>query len=230
VDAAIGRLLAALHKSGRERDTVVIFTSDHGPMGPSERRKPLRGAKADLYEGGLRVPLLMRWPERIARGQVRETLVSGMDLFPTLLAAVGVSDQLPVDGLNLWPVIEDDRRSLGRAELCWHYPHYHHLGIGPGGAIRIGDFKLIEWFEPAVPAARVRDTAAFELFNLATDPGETRNLAGVETDRRDVLLRQLHKWRGAIGAQKMHPNPNYDPSAPTRVLPPASDAIPLKDS
>jgi arylsulfatase A len=224
MDAAIGRLLDALHKAGRDRNTLVIFTSDHGPLGASERRKPLRGAKADLYEGGLRVPLLLRWPGRIAPAQVRDALVSGVDLFPTILAAAGIAEGPPVDGMNLWPVISSERAALSRTELCWHYPHYHHLGLGPSGAVRVADFKLIEWFEPSLHPGNSK-RPPYELFNLASDPGETYNLAEAEPARRDALVRQLHKWRGAVGAQMMRPNPEYDPARPTQVLPPISDSV-----
>jgi arylsulfatase A-like enzyme len=223
LDAAIGRLLAALREHGRDRNTLVVFTADHGPLGPSARRKPLRGAKADLYEGGLRVPLLMRWPGKIQAGQMRDAPVSGADIFPTLVAAAGATAEASQDGFDLWPLIHDAQYQLPRSELYWHYPHYHHLGLGPSGAIRAGDYKLIEWFEPALHALGANGGEAYELFNLAADPGESRNLAGVETRRRDALLRKLRDWRIAVGAQSMTLNPVYDPTAPIRLLPPARD-------
>jgi arylsulfatase A len=216
MDAAMGRLLAALRERGRERDTMVVFTSDHGPLAPSELRKPLRGAKADLYEAGIRVPLLLRWPERIAPGQVCDEMVTGMDLFPTLLNACGGPAESAVDGLDLWPLIRGKVGPLGREAMHWHYPHYHHLGLGPCGAIRAGDYKLIEWFgrEPA-----------YELFNVTDDPSETRNLATTEPARCAELAARLRQWRQSIGAQEMRPNPGYDPAAPTRILPPATDRL-----
>jgi arylsulfatase A len=224
LDRAIGRLMEALRQSKNDRDTLVIFTSDHGPLGPSARRKPLRGAKADLYEGGLRVPLLLRWPNRIKPGTVCDALVSGTDLFPTLLGAAGASSAGPVDGINLWSLIDGDLATPLRSRLCWHYPHYHHLGLGPSGAIRIGDYKLIEWFEPAMRAPDGSPRAGCELFNLAKDPGEKRDLAATDTKRCTALLQQLRDWREQVGAQGMRLNPAYDPTQPTRVLPPASDA------
>jgi hypothetical protein len=129
-----------------------------------------------------------------------------------------------VDGINLWPVIDEPSQLPARTELCWHYPHYHHQGIGPSGAIRVGDYKLIEWFEPALNVSRNNGAPACELFNLSRDPGESCNVADTEPERRDALLRQLRKWRGAVGAQPMKPNPNYDPSVPTRVLQPPGGA------
>lgn len=221
LDAAVGRLLAALRATGLDRDTLVVFTSDHGAMGASDRRKPLRGAKADLYEAGVRVPLLLRWPGPIAAGQVRETPVSGTDLFPTLLTACGVGAPTEGDGLSLWPLIQDPAHALPREAMYWHYPHYHHLGPGPCGAVRFGDYKLIEWFGRP---------SRLELFNLAKDPGETCNLAAEEPARRDELARRLQAWRHEIGAQEMSANPDFDPTAPTRKLPPAGDSADTRNS
>ncbi len=256
LDAATGRLLDALRRAGRDRDTLVVFTADHGPMAPSDTRKPLRGAKADLYEGGLRVPLLLRWIGRIPAGAVRDTPVSGADIFPTLLAACGASGRTPrmglgsegrsplagdfpagshgdaashraqarsynkallppsddaPDGVDLWPLIRDPAQAPAHAALHWHYPHYHHLGRGPCGAILRGDHKLIEWFGPAPRT---------ELFNLAADPGERHDLAATEPARAAALLAELRAWRRNIGAQEMMPNPAYDPAAPTVLAAP----------
>jgi arylsulfatase A-like enzyme len=228
MDSAVGRLMAALRQSGADRSTLVIFTADHGPLGPSAVRKPLRGAKADLYEGGVRVPLLMRWPDRIRPGQVRDPLVSGADLFPTLLAAAGVEPPGPVDGISLWPWINESSPPPSRSELCWHYPHYHHLGLGPSGAIRAGDYKLVEWFERSLrPRSRPHphdDESPYELFNVAADPGETQNLADVQPERCAALRRRLEEWRVEVGAQPMIVNPAYDPSAATQLLPPPGDS------
>jgi arylsulfatase A len=221
LDAATGRLLAALRGSGRERDTLVIFTSDHGPLGPSARRKPLRGAKADLYEGGLRVPLLMRWPEKIAAGAVREQLVSGADIFPTIVSACGGQSDSEIDGVSLWPLVLGERAGLPRDTLHWHYPHYHHLGPGPCAAIRVGDWKLIEWFGVA---------PRYELFDLAADPGEEHDLAANEPAQRDELRRKLQAWRDAVGAQMMQPNRRYNPAEPTHVLPPEGDSALRRNS
>ncbi|MBM3851633.1 MAG: sulfatase [Verrucomicrobia bacterium] len=217
LDTATGRLLDALRASGRDRDTLVVFTSDHGALGGSAQRKPLRGAKADLYEGGIRVPLLLRWPGHIAPGQARAAPVCNADLFPTLLGAAGAPIAGTIDGRDLWPLLRDAATPAPHEALSWHYPHYHHLGPGPCGAIRVGDYKLVEWFAPP---------PRLELFHLAADPGESRNLADAEPARRDDLLRRLHAWRRAVDAQEMRPNPNYDAGAPTRLSPPAGDNAP----
>jgi arylsulfatase A-like enzyme len=216
LDSAVGRLISVLRANDRSRDTLVIFTADHGPMGPSARRKPLRGAKADLYEAGLRVPLLISWPGHITGGSVREQVVWGADLFPTILGACGTRGDEPVDGVDLRPAIADAHHEFSREALHWHYPHYHHLGLGPSGAIRVGEWKLVEWFGPE---------SRFELFDLGTDPGEEHDLAAAQPKKRDELRRQLRDWREAVGAQAMTLNPEYDPAAPTRLLPPANDTV-----
>lgn len=222
LDSATGRLLEALRTAGCDRDTLVVFTADHGAFGASEQRKPLRGAKADLYEGGLRVPLLLRWPEKIAAGAVRDQVVSGADLFPTLLAVAGAAVGAAGDGCDLWPAIRDGHHRFEREELCWHYPHYHHLGLAPAAAIRVGDFKLIEWFESALGAGGAKGPAC-ELFDLSADPGESCDLAAAQPARRDALLRRLREWRQAVGAQEMQLNPRYDPAVPVYVGPPADN-------
>ena len=228
LDAACGRLLDALRAAGRERDTIVVFTSDHGPLAPSARRKPLRGAKADLYEGGLRVPLVLRWPGNIAAESIREHLVSGADLFPTLLSAAGAPVPDGLDGLDLWRVIRDEEAVLPRAELCWHYPHYHHLGQGPAGAIRAGDFKLIEWFEPVNGEGGRHRRRPVELYDLAADPGEASDLAAAEPGRVADLLERLHAWRQSVGAQEMQPNPAYIPTEPIVLAPPVQNETPAR--
>jgi arylsulfatase A-like enzyme len=208
-------LFTALRAAGRDRDTLIIFTSDHGPMHTHESCRMLRGGKADLYEGGLRVPLIMRWPEEIAEGRRSDALVSGVDLFPTLLTAAGLPARETIDGLDLWPVIRGPGAQW-RDTLCWHYPHYHHLGLGPCSAILSSHDKLIEWFDP-----RPR----IELFRLTADPGERNDLSVTRRDRRDDLLLTLHEWRDEVGAQEMRRNPNFDPNVLTEILPPLSDPI-----
>lgn len=229
MDRETGRLLEAIRAAGRDRDTLVVFTSDHGALGAPDSRKPLRGAKADLYEGGLRVPLLLRWPGSIPPGIVRRELASGADIFPTILAAAGAAFDATIDGLSLWPVIRDASQRLSRDALHWHYPHYHHLGIAPGAAIRAGSLKLIEWFEPCL-GVRGTPRPQCELFDLADDPGETRNLAELQPSCRDELLQSLRAWRRSVNAQEMRLNPEYDPAKPTRLLPPADDTTPNEDS
>ncbi|MBI4621771.1 MAG: sulfatase-like hydrolase/transferase [Verrucomicrobia bacterium] len=123
----------------------------------------------------------------------------------------------------------DGLRAAGRDRdtLCWHYPHYHHLGLAPAGAIRMGDFKLIEWFEVALGAVGAIGPAV-ELFDLKADPGETRNLVYEMPERCVEMRSRLRVWRRSVGAQEMRLNPTYDPSAPTRLLPRAGDSAPAR--
>jgi len=219
VDRALGRLLDALR--GRERETIVVVTSDHGAFGRSEERKPLRGAKADLYEGGIRVPLLLRWTGRLAAGTEVAAPVCGTDLLPTLLELTGQAPAPDLDGRSLCPLLEDPAAPSPHAELCWHFPHYHHLGLAPCGAIRAGRWKLIEWYEPAANGAT---EFPGELYDLAADPGESVDLAAREPARARDLLDRLRAWRRAVGAQEMSLNPDFDPArGPSRAAPPPGD-------
>ncbi|MBL9208431.1 MAG: sulfatase [Opitutaceae bacterium] len=222
VDRSMGRLLQELHRSGRMRDTLVLFTSDHGAFGRSDERKPLRGAKADLYEGGIRVPLLLRLPGAQSEPRVIRAPVFGTDILPTLLDLAGLPPLPSSDGSSLVPLLRDPAGPSPHAELCWHYPHYHHLGRAPCGAIRSGRWKLIEWFEQTVGAARSGDPV--ELFDLTTDPDESVNLASREPECAAALLERLRAWRKAVGAQEMVPNPAFDASrGGQRASPPPGD-------
>ncbi|MCB1103721.1 MAG: sulfatase [Opitutaceae bacterium] len=221
LDSNLGRLMAALQKTERGRDTLVVFTSDHGAFGCSPNRKPLRGAKADLYEGGIRVPLIFHRPGRLAAA-VREQCVIGMDLLPTLLGFAGLPVPGNLDGRSLQPVLASADAPPPHEMLCWHFPHYHHLGLAPCGAVRRGDWKLIEWFDASLGS----DTAgpAYELFDLAADPWEQRNLASDQPALRDELAQRLRHWRRDVGAQEMAPNPDFDPTAGgMRAGPPPGD-------
>jgi len=218
VDRSLGRLLEFLRSSDLERNTLVVFTTDHGALGRSATRKPLRGAKADLYEGGVRVPLIYRWPGRLAPGE-RAGPVIGTDLFPTLLDFCKLTVPPTLDGISLKATLEDPLRPVPvRDEFCWHYPHYHHLGLAPSAAIRAGNWKLIEWFECTI--GRVADSPPYELYNLEADPTEACNLAEREPVRCAELARRLRAWRHSVGAQEMVPNPSYNPADLPHVAPP----------
>lgn len=208
VDRSLGRLLEALRASGRERDTVVIVTSDHGAFGRCDERKPLRGSKANLYEGGIRVPMLIRRSGGTA-GSVVEAPVCGADLLPTLLELTGRDIPSGLDGRSLMPLLREPAGPSPHEALHWHFPHYHHLGCAPSGAIRVGRWKLIEWFERSLGGA---PGAPVELYDLETDPGEAGDLAAREPARCTDLLDRLRVWRREVGAQEMTPNPHFDPA------------------
>lgn len=220
VDASVGRLLAALDADGRRQDTLVVFVTDHGALGRSSVRKPLRGAKADLYEGAIRIPLIVSRPGTIAPG-TRGGIAFGTDLVPTLLALAGAGGRAAdgLDGVSLEASLREGRDAgEGREELCWHFPHYHHLGLAPCGAIRVGPWKLVEWFDRTIGGAT--DGPACELFHLERDPQELDNLAAAHPERCADLLARLRAWRRRVGAQEMALNPRFDPSRDANAAPP----------
>jgi arylsulfatase A-like enzyme len=191
MDEGVGRLvhkLDALKIGGR---TVIIFTSDNGGYAAATSNRPLRGAKASAYEGGVRVPLIVAWPGAVKPGSVCAVPVASIDLYPTILEAAGVRDRPdhPTDGASLVPLLRGTG-GLRRAALFWHYPHYS-AATTPYGAVRQGDFKLIEFFEDG----------RLELFNLKDDPGEKRNLAAQKPATAWKLYRTLADWRKRVSAQ-----------------------------
>ncbi len=209
VDESVGRILTKLDEMNLAERTVVFFTSDNGglsvqegPNTPATSNAPLRAGKGYLYEGGIRVPLIVRWPGKIRPGRTEQAPISSVDLFPTILAMAGVPIPQSVDGESLLPVLQNSER-LKRDALYWHYPHYSNQGGKPSGAIREGDFKLVEFFEDG----------RLELFNLQEDLSETRNLAADLPEKADALRAKLEAWRRSQDAQMMLPNPDYVGSA-----------------
>lgn len=208
MDTAIGRVIAALEETRLLDRTVIVFTSDNGGHLPTTTNAPLRVGKGSCYEGGTRVPLIVRWPGAIKAGSASDVPVITPDIYPTVLALAGVpvpaTQQL--DGENLEPVLRQ-RGGLKRDALYWHYPHYQLYqqgGTAPYGAIRAGDFKLIEFY----------DGRPSELYNLSDDIGETRDLAAAQPAKVRELQARLTKWREDVRAQMPTKNPAYDPAKP----------------
>jgi len=209
LDDAVGRVVARLKQHGLSERTIVIFTSDNGglatvegPNTPATSNAPLREGKGYLYEGGLRVPLIMSWPGKWRGAATSDVLASSVDLWPTLLQACGIRHDSAVDGVSLLPALEPaGANKLERDTLYWHYPHYANQGGRPGGAIRAGEFKLIEYYEQN----------RRELFHVAKDVGESRNLAADQPERVRELAARLAAWREQVGAQMPTPNPKYRP-------------------
>ncbi len=219
MDDSVGRIRRTLDELQLADRTVVVFASDNGGRVPTTSNYPLRVGKGSCYEGGTRVPLIFHWPGATKPGSVCATPVISMDLYPTILEIAGLKEAKNVDGANLVPLLRQDGE-LKRDALFWHYPHYQHYQLGgttPYGAIRAGDFKLIEFF----------DDMRVELYNLRKDFGEQRNLAAQMPAKAAELRARLHAWRKEVGAQMPSRNPNYDPSKPehdpaTRKKPEAS--------
>ncbi len=210
LDKHVGRLLDALDKYDLANDTLVIFLGDNGDYFGREGLKPLYGWKATLYEGGIRVPFLIRWPNMITAGQEISDPVCCIDFFPTFaeIADVKLAPNA-VDGVSLVPLLTKSG-PLKRNALYWHYPHYHAIGISPSGAVREKNYKLIEWFEKSIEG--IATPGALELFDLEKDIGERRNLVFEMPEKANDLYQKLKQWRASVGAQEMLRNPDYDPA------------------
>jgi arylsulfatase A-like enzyme len=208
MDLAVGKVLAKLDELGLAKNTIVIFTSDNGGLSTSEgwptSNLPLRGGKGWMYEGGIREPLLVRWPAVVKPGSVVSTPVSSPDFFPTLLEAAGAKPQASqvLDGVSLMPVLKGG--TLPERALFWHYPHYGNQGGAPAAAIRRGDWKLIEW----------QEDGRTELFNVALDISEQTDLSAKEPQRVTQMRDELHAWQKQVGAKFPIPNPAYDAAKP----------------
>lgn len=203
VDDSLGRVMATLNELKLEEDTVILFTSDNGGFYNATSNAPLRANKGAYYEGGIRVPLIIKWPGFTKPGLVVNDPVTSTDLYPTCLAAAGLPARpnQHQDGVSLRPLLAGEG-SLTARSLFWHYPHYNeHPSSVPSSVIRKGPWKLIETFEPA----------GIELYNLTDDLSETKNLAITEIAKVDELRRELDAWRKEVGAEMMKPNPDYDP-------------------
>ncbi len=209
LDRGVGQVLAALDELGLSERTLVIFYSDNGGLEASATQSPLRGGKAQLYEGGIRVPLLMRWPGVIKPGETSDFPLTAMDFFPTLLELGGARPEphAVTDGIDFTPVLRG-ATAPARPAMHWHFPHYHPAGAAPSGAIISGDWKLIENYE----AAATGDSPACELFNLREDPAEKNNLSLSDPERAAALRNDLAAWRDSVHAQMPTLNPDYDPA------------------
>ncbi len=203
MDSAVGRVLDALERHGLSGRTVVVFMSDNGGLATAEGHPtsnlPLRGGKGWPYEGGIREPWLIRAPGVTRPGSVCDTPVTSTDFYPTLLALAGLplKPRQHRDGESLLPLLRGGK--LERGPLFWHYPHYGNQGGAPCGAVREGDWKLIEWYEDD----RV------ELFNLREDLAEQRNLASTNPDKAMELQAKLAAWRRSVNALMPTPNPDF---------------------
>jgi arylsulfatase A len=222
LDDGVGQILKKLDELKLSERTLVVFTSDNGglcvtegPNTPATINAPLREGKGYLYEGGIREPLIVRWPSRVKAGSVCRTPVCGIDLFPTILDVCGVKNEGRIDGVSLLPLLKGGE--LKREALYWHYPHYSNQGGKPGAAIRAGDYKLIEFFE----------NGRRELYDLKKDISESHNLMAEKPGVAEALSAKLTAWRKELGAKEMKPNPSYVPNLQSkdgRVVLPARTA------
>lgn len=210
MDEGVGRILSTLDALHLRENTVVVFTSDNGglctlegPNTPATGNGPFREGKGTLYEGGIRVPLIIDWPGVTMAGGTSSVPVCSVDIMATLCGIAGAAVPQATDGVSLVPVLKGDPAPV-RPALYWHYPHYSNQGGRPAGAVRAGDFKLVEFLE----------TGRRELFDLKNDPGEIRNLATDQPERVQELASLLQQWRTRVNAAAMKPNPAYHPHPP----------------
>lgn len=197
MDRAVGAVLGELDNLGITDNTVVIFTSDDGGLATSEGHPtanlPLRGGKGWLYEGGLRMPLLIRWPGYTNEGEQTNLQVTGTDFYPTLLDIAGLPlrEEQHLDGLSFASAVRGEQNSLERDALYWHYPNYSNQGGFPGGAVRMGEWKLIERFEDG----------QVHLYNLDEDMEEQNDLADQYPERVMNMRDKLHNWYLEVDAK-----------------------------
>ena len=205
LDDTIGLLAARLDELGLAGNTILIFTSDNGglhvPEGGHVRvthNTPCRAGKGFVYEGGQRVPLIVRWPGRIPAGRVVHAPVVNTDWIPTLLELAGAPVPAGLDGVSFADALTGG--DVPERRLFWHFPHYTNQGSRPSGAVRDGDWLLVELY----------DEERVELYDLSADVGERRDLAGRHPDRVSALRAALDGWREENGVQSNRPNPDCD--------------------
>jgi arylsulfatase A len=209
VDEGVGRVLAKLDQLKLAGNTVVFFMSDNGglsndegPGTPATSNAPLREGKHFLYEGGIREPMIVKWPGKTHPGSVCDVPVISTDFLPTMVEMAGLQPR-ETDGVSLVPLLAGKGKPE-REALYWHFPHYGKHESKPGTAVRKGNYKLIEFFDPA----------GVELYGLSQDIGEKHNLAGKMPGKVHELRSMIQAWRRQVNARMMDPNPQYEP--PTR--------------
>jgi arylsulfatase A-like enzyme len=205
MDDCVGRILDKLESLQLTDNTIVIFTSDNGGLSvhefagtPATHNSPYRAGKGFLYEGGLRVPTIIRWPGKIKPAVIDRPLVN-TDWTPTLLDMAGVEPPKDLDGIDLAPQLVGIAEPAPRL-FFWHFPHYNNQGGRPAGAVRDGDWKYILYY----------DTGRAELYNLKDDVAEAHDIAAENVDTADRLHKLHAEWLKRIGAQTNTPNPDFD--------------------
>lgn len=221
LDWAVGQLLEALDARGLAENTLLVFTSDQGGIAKFHAQTPYRAGKGSYYEGGIRVPMLFRWPAHIEAGRSSDELVNGLDFYPTFLEAAGIEPRTELDGVSLMPLLTDSGDWTPVTQF-WHFPIYLQAYDGhvddardplfrtrPGSAMRHGQWKLFEFFEDG----------ALELYDLEADPGERHNLATTLPEKAAELHQILKAWRTRTNSPvPTEPNPAYDPEVEAAAI------------
>ena len=200
VDDAVGKVVAQLKRLGLYENTIIILTSDNGGLIGNTKQKvtnntPLRHGKGERYEGGVRVPFIIKSAEQIAPNRTSNTPVMSIDFMPTLIDMAKLKTNKKVlkgiDGITIKPILVSENGNLKRKSLYWHYPHYHTEGATPYSALRHGDWKLIHTIE----------TNTYELYDLKCDIAESKNLIDSEPSIATKLKKELENWKKKMGAQ-----------------------------
>ena len=200
MDEAVGKVLSKLKELGIEKETIVCFTSDNGGLSTSEgsptSNLPLRGGKGWLYEGGIREPFIIRYPDKF-KASVSDVPVISTDFYPTILdlANIKLKPNQHMDGVSLMPILKSDKGEIEREAIYWHYPHYSNQGGFPGGAIRINNFKLVERYEDGKT----------HLYDLNKDLGELNDIAESHRDKVTTMQKKLHDWYKEVDAKFLRP-------------------------
>ena len=213
VDDQVGRIVREVEAQGLTEKTMIVFTSDNGGLikryDYNEQSDnivsdlaPLKGEKGSLHEGGIRVPLIVKYPKMVKSGSICSEPTISYDFYPTFVAAASATlpENQTIDGLNILPLLQNPKAKLNRKAIHWHYPHYHH--DRPAGAIRERDWKLIEYLD---------GTGDIELYHISQDLSESNNLAGERKGKVADLKKKLSGWRNEVLARIPVPNPSYDP-------------------
>lgn len=210
VDESVGKVIKKLEELNISDRTVVFFMSDNGGLsvqeGPKEwntpatSNAPLRAGKGYLYEGGIREPWIVKWPGVVNPAGVCSVPVTSVDFYPTILEMAGIEDEMKhlCDGESIVSLLKKTG-GLNRNAVYWHYPHYSNQGGRPGGAVRCGDYKLIERYEDG----------SLELYNLKEDIGEQHDLSDRMPGKTLELRKLLDGWRKGVNAQMPVRNPEY---------------------
>ena len=204
MDTAVGMVLESLERNNLLENTIIVFFSDNGGLSTAEgsptSNLPLRAGKGWLYEGGIRVPMIISWKDQLPGGIENNTPIISMDFYPTLVDLAGLKDSFKgngeIDGFSLTPLLYNQSGSITREALYWHYPHYGNQGGSPGSVIQEDGWKLIYFYEDK----------RSELYNLKTDIGERNNLMLVETEKSDYLKVKLMNWLKNTKAALPKPN------------------------
>jgi arylsulfatase A-like enzyme len=213
-DDSVGAVLGKLQELGLSENTIVLFFSDNGGHGGVTSNAPLRGSKGMLYEGGIREPMIVKWPGVTKPGSVCRENVIGVDFYPTLLEVTGIPapEDYLLDGVSFIPLLKNSAAKLKRKAIHWHFPAYlqgytprhGHFRTTPTAATRMGDWKLIEFFEDGT----------LELYNTKNDLSETKNLVKKMPEKTKELHEAMLAWRKRTNAPvPTEPNPEYDPKA-----------------